>query len=234
MLPSDKHNQIFASKISGKASSLFSNLLNNSSGLAETILNRATKRVFKKLMKKRRALSKGAPWTIAIIIDATIHERSSKKCENSQHFNHGNAYQYGHQWTNVGGYVAGKFIPLPPIPFYTKEYCLKHKKSYLTEADKVAAFIKTVDFKGLLGEHDSSEVVFIMDASYDCKKIQKTIISRKYSFISALKKDRSISIDGVNWVQVQKYFQDGRRPWKTIRVKADSGKMRVFRTKQNA
>ena len=232
MLPSEKHNQVFASKISGKASSLFSNLLRNHSALSEATLNRASRRVLSKLMKKRAPLAKGSPWTIAILIDATIHRRTSRHCENSQFFNHGSGHKFGHQWTNVGLFIAGQYIPLPPIPFYTTGFCSLTKKAYKTEGDKVSDYIRTLNLKGILGDFDSEEIVFLMDSGYDIKKIQNTIISRGYDFIIALRKDRSMCERDRNFVQVGQFFKDGRRKWKTIRVQADGGKRRSYRTKQ--
>ena len=57
----------------------------------------------------------------------------------------------------------------------------------------------------------------ILDARYDAKKIQKTIISKGWDFVCSLKKDRKISIDEIKWFQVypsQFNFQlnDGYKP----------------------
>ena len=89
MMTAEKHTQKFATKISGKTNSLFSKLLIRHLGLSKLVLNRAARRRLKKLLKKRFPLVKNAPWTIAIIIDSTLHSRSSKYIENAQKFNHG-------------------------------------------------------------------------------------------------------------------------------------------------
>ena len=102
MIPSSKHSQTFAAEISGKNHSLFSDLLQKDSGFSLLTLNRASRRRLKKLMRKRKAIEKGAPWTIGIIIDATIHERSSRHLENAQIFNLGKGFVVGHKWTNIG------------------------------------------------------------------------------------------------------------------------------------
>ncbi|MBF0301188.1 MAG: hypothetical protein HQK51_20940 [Oligoflexia bacterium] len=41
-------------------------------------LNRLSRRRITKLMKSRRPLFEGSPWTIAIIVDSTLHQRSYK------------------------------------------------------------------------------------------------------------------------------------------------------------
>ena len=40
----------------------------------------------------------GTPWTIAIVIDSTLHPRSSLHVQNSQRFNHGQGFVIGYQW----------------------------------------------------------------------------------------------------------------------------------------
>ena len=224
MLPADRHSQTFASKISGLASSLFSNLLRKHLHLSRQCLNRASRRRIKWLMKKRQMLSKNAPWTIALVIDATLHERHSKKCQNSQKFTHGKGWVHGHQWTNIGVWVAGEFIPVATIPFYTKDECRNRKIDYRTENKKVAQWLQTLDLKDLLGRHCSSEIVVLMDSGYDCSKIYETLKSRKLDFIVGAKNNRSISIDSKKWQPISQYFQDRRRREKIIRQKSGDGK----------
>jgi predicted metallo-beta-lactamase superfamily hydrolase len=89
MVPADKHSQANAEKISGKENSLFSKMLTNTLELSTTALNRSSRRRLKKLMKKRKTVVDRTPWKIAILIDATLHRRSSRHIENSKKFNHG-------------------------------------------------------------------------------------------------------------------------------------------------
>jgi hypothetical protein len=224
MMTAEKHTQKFATKISGKTNSLFSKLLIRHLGLSKLVLNRAARRRLKKLLKKRFPLVKNAPWTIAIIIDSTLHSRSSKYIENAQKFNHGKGWLTGHQWTNIGILIAGQYVPLPPIPFYTKSECKKRGIKYKTEHDKIISFLKTLSLTNILGVHEKSEIVFIMDAGYDCRKLQRAILKRGWDFVAAIKKDSTILKTKKEWIQISTFFKDGRRPWKAIRIKTNGGK----------
>lgn len=234
MISADKHTQKFAAKISGKASSLFSSLLMNHFDLSTVVLNRAARRRIQKLMKSRNALIKDSPWKIAIIIDATLHQRSTRHTENAQKFNHGKGYVLGHQWTNIGIYIGGQYTPLPPIAFYSKDECERRGLKYKTEIEKVNEYLRTMPLKEILGQHEHSEIVVIMDSGYDSKKLKKTIISRKWDFIISLKSDRNIANNDKKWIRISTYFEDGRRPWKTFRIKPDGGKSKwqSYATKQ--
>ncbi len=72
------------------------------------------------------------------------------------------------------------------------------------------------------------EVVLLLDSGYDAKEVQKAILSRGWSFIISLKSSRNFSFIEKVWTQVKKYFEDGRRPWKTIRIATYRGKKRKF------
>ena len=195
MIPTDKHTQVNAEKISGKDSSLFSRLLKNNLGLTGVILNRAARRAIQALMKKRRPLFEGAPWKIAIIIDGTLHERSSEKIENSQKLNHGGGWVIGHQWTNIVILINDKTIPLPPIPFFTKKESEIREKKYLTSNEAIVNYLKTMPLKDILGLHSQEEIVVLLDAGYDCKEIQNTILSRGWDFVASIKQTRSMRIE---------------------------------------
>ena len=226
-LPADKHTQAFAELISGKDNSLFSDLLAKELDSSLTLLNRSSKRRLTNALKKRRCLKKGVPWTISLIIDSTLHRRSSKHIENSQKFNHGKGYVVGHQWTNIGFNIAGEYIPLPPIAFLTQEECLRRGVEYKTEHEKVAEFLRTFSFKQFGSSVSPSEVVVLLDAGYDNKKIQQTILKRGWDFNMSLKSDRTVSMKLKEWLRIDRYFEDGRRPWKSIRLRSYRGK-RIF------
>ena len=202
--------------------------------LSTVVLNRAARRRIQKLMKSRNALIKDSPWKIAIIIDATLHQRSTRHTENAQKFNHGKGYVLGHQWTNIGIYIGGQHTPLPPIAFYSKDECERRGLKYKTEIEKVNEYLRTMPLKEILGQHEHSEIVVIMDSGYDSKKLKKTIISRKWDFIISLKSDRNIANNDKKWIRISTYFEDGRRPWKTFRIKPDGGKSKwqSYATKQ--
>ncbi|MBK8203213.1 MAG: hypothetical protein IPK68_13125 [Bdellovibrionales bacterium] len=81
-----------ASDSSGLDPSQFSRFLANKKDLGLENLNRLIRRRLDRTLSKRRALVKGAPWRVAIIIDASLHERSSRHIDNAQRFNHGDGW----------------------------------------------------------------------------------------------------------------------------------------------
>lgn len=224
MIPSDKHTQSFAARITGRASSIFSNLLGKHLGLSRQTLNRAARRRLRYLAKKRAPLCKKAPWTIAIIIDSTLHSRASSKAQNAQKFNHGSGWVFGHQWTNVGIYLAGQYVPLAPIPFYTRQECKRRGIAYVSENDKVARYLKNISLRGILGDHCCEEVVVLADSGYDCKQIHRAILLRKWDFIMGVKQDRRISIEPEQWHRISDFFSDGRRRPTTVRLQVNGTK----------
>ncbi len=232
ILPLDKHSQKNAATISGKNDSLFSNLLSGNVESSRLALNRASRRVLANLVRKRGGLVKKATWTISIIIDATLHKRSSGSAQNSQKFNHGKGWSIGHQWTNIGFLINDTFIPLPPIAFYTREECKRRDISYKTEHEKIAELLRTLSLKTILGiDVPASEVVVMLDAGYDCKEIQSIIIARKWDFISSLKSSRKIAsyTHPLTFINIANFFKDGRRPWKSIRIFSYRGKKKILR-----
>jgi hypothetical protein len=232
MIPSDRHSQAFASLISEKDDSLFSDLLSKDLSFSTGLLSRSSHRRIKKLLRTRKKPLTNGPWTACIIIDSTLHSRSSTHIENSQKFYHGKKYITGHQWTNIGILINDQYIPLPPIAFYTKEECSRRGIEYKTEHEKVSNFIKNFSFKQFNVDIKPSEILVLFDSGYDSKKIQNTVISRKWDFISALKCDRKISIIPKVWNQISKYFRDGRRPFKSIRLRSCRGKKSILRQHQ--
>lgn len=244
MLAADKHSQKNAAMISGKEDSLFSKFLSGSLDVSTVALNRASRRKIKKLMKVRKPLLAGTPWKVTIIIDATLHERSSRHVENSQKFNHGKGWVVGHQWTNIVILINDEIIPLPPIPFYTKAECERKSIRYRTEIQKLSSYFKTLGLSDIIGDHKKEEVVVLMDSGYDAKELQNVIIKRGWGFICSLKSSRSISIakatlknldiknikvNPKSWTNISKYFSDGRLPWKSIRIATYRGKKKSLR-----
>ena len=221
-LPADKHTQSNAEKVSGKNQRLFSNLLSAKVSESKLFLNRVTQRRLNKLIKVRKKLEDKAPWSVGIIIDSTLHSRTSKHIENAQKFNHGQGWVNGHQWTNIGIYINKEFVALPPIPFYTKEESKKRNLEYKTENEKIAHFLKYFSLPGVAPE----EIVVLMDSGYDCKEIQNAIITRGFDFVSSLKSSRTMSEKPKDWKRVYLFFEDGRRPWKSIRIATYRGKIK--------
>ena len=118
------------------------------------------------------------PWKVAILVDNTIQHRSSLHAENVKRFNHGKGFQIGHQWTNIVLVINDKIIPLPPIAFYSKSYCRKHRMTYKTENALVVEYINNLNLNDYIGPHNSKQVVVLADSGYDDKKIQKAIIKK--------------------------------------------------------
>ncbi len=116
MISFRKHTLEEAAKCSGLNKAQFSRFLKNHHKDAVANLNHLSKKQAKKVAKFCKGLAKGVlPWQIAVIIDATIQNRSSLHTDNSQKFNHGCEYVIGHQWTNILLLINEIIIPLPPI-----------------------------------------------------------------------------------------------------------------------
>jgi hypothetical protein len=236
MLDASKHSQSFASSVSGLHRSQFSRLLANDTSLARDNLSWLSRRVAKRLAKKRKKLFKGAPWTIGIIVDATLHPRSSLHVQNAQRLNHGDGFVIGHQWTNIVLVIGSTVIPLPPIAFLTKKECRRRGTRYKKESDRVIEYLRDLQLSEWIGPHEPSDVLTLVDSGYDVKKFQKAVLALGWDFISALKPNRGSQTEcarsrGVRaWCAVERLFKNARKPapWETIRdnVSANHGKKR--------
>ncbi len=129
--------------------------------------------------------AKGLPWTIIMLIDATLQTRSGLQTENVQRFNHGYGYVIGHQWTNIVLVLNEVLIPLPPIPFYSKHYCRKLQIAYHTEHDRLVEYLTAFDLERYLGPYRPDKVVVLMDSGYDVKKVLSTIRGTHWHFLCA-------------------------------------------------
>lgn len=223
-----------ASAWSGLDASQFSRLLSGHQDLALDQLNRYSRRMIKKGLRRCGTLVDGASWKVAVIIDATLHDRSSRHVENSQKFNHGQGWVIGHQWTNIVLYAGGVLVPLPPIPFQTKKYCQQNGITYKTEPNKIISYLKSTPIISWLTGINPQEIVFIMDSGYDNKKLQRFIKSQGHEFVGSLKKTRSVKTENQGWYQIEELFNRARKnaPWKTVRIKTDSGKQRRYRIRE--
>jgi DDE family transposase len=170
---------------------------------------------------------KGLPWKIVLIVDSTLQHRASLHPENVKKFNHGKGYVIGHQWTNIVLIINDILIPLPPIPFYSKRYCRDHALAYHTEHDCVVAYIQKLDLDEYIGAHDPRDVLVLTDSGYDDKKIENAIINKRWHFIIAVGKTRSVKSETVYqttpksraWCHIATFFRHHRRlKWTTIRI----------------
>jgi len=244
MISCNKHSCTAAAEFAKSSKSNFSKFLNNHSDLAIYKLDELSKKQAKQFSKSIELLANGQlPWKIAIIIDATLQRRSSLHAQNVKRFNHGNGFVIGHQWTNIVLFFNDVLIPLPPIAFYTKSYCRQHHLKYQTEHQKVVDYLKTLDLKGYIGVHNPKQVVVLADSGYDNKDIEKTIELKRWTYIIALKKKRSVKTErqyantskSKGWTQVQQLFKNHRcLKWITVFLpKSSTGKKRKeFRTRQ--
>ena len=226
MVPFRKHSLEAAASFSNTGKPRFSKFLKNHSDLAVFKLDELSKRQARQFGRNIRFMAEGKlPWKIGILIDATIQNRSSLHCENSKRFNHGKGYVIGHQWTNIVLFVNDIVIPLPPVPFHTRQYCRKNNLKYRTEHEKVVEYIEKIELKDYVGPHNPAEVVVLADSGYDNKRIQGAVVAKGWTMIFALKKRRSVKTKkeyletpkSKGWHQVERLFKNHRHvKWVTV------------------
>ena len=228
ILPGGKRSLTRCSKISGKSISCFSSFLKVSKVFGIELLETLAKYL---ASADRSPLCPGSPWKIGIIIDSTLHKRSTTKLSNSQRLTHGNGWTVGHQWTNIVLLIGRFTIPLPPIPFYTKGYCKKHKIEYKTQNERIVDYLKKLNLKKFVGPYADSEVVLLLDSGYDDRSIMNVIKTRNWSFIMSLKGSSTATLDNQkNYRSVQAVFK-GCFDWVTVRISSDAkrNKRKEFR-----
>jgi len=244
MYATSKHSIEEASRFSGINKSQFSRYLQEYAGLAVYNLDNLSKEQAKQFAKGLKYLGNSKLfWKIAIIIDATIQNRTTRHTENSQRFNHGKGFVIGHQWTNIILIINDMVIPLPPIPFYNKKYCKQNKLEYKTEHELVIEYLKDFDLVDYIGIHKSEDIVVLADSGYDDRNIENIIAEKEWKFIIALKKTRSVKSEkqylttpkSRGWVKIDRFFKNQRRvKFRTIRINTNSTKKKrmEFRIRQ--
>ena len=245
-LPAPKHTQTFASEVTGLHQTQFSRLLSDHEDLARDNLYRLARTRGHELSENGRdLLVKGGPWRVGVIIDATLHGRSSLHVHNAQRFNHGEGFVIGHQWTNVVLVLNGEVITLPPIPFLSKNECKRLGIAYQTEHEKIVEYLRRLNLRDLIGDHEPGEVLCLVDSGYDSKQIQKACFRKKWDLIGSLKCNRSVQSwsEGKiepkrKWIRVDQLFRNHRKqaPWQSVRDEVKSGKRKKkrkeFRTRR--
>jgi Transposase DDE domain len=233
MVVTTKHSLQEAARFSGLHTSLFSNLWKAHSKVASTTLDSLSKTQARQFAKALTRVN-GLPWKIVILIDSTLQHRASLHPENAKTFNHGKGYVIGHQWTNIVLMLGDILIPLRPIPFYSKRYCQTHGLAYHSEHERVVAYLRTLDLEDSIGAYERREVLVLADSGYDDKKIEKAIADKRWHFIIALRKTRSVKSEALSlttptsqqWCHIDTFFRRHRRlKWDTIRL-ATSGNKR--------
>ena len=244
MIEARKHSLEGAATFWGMSTSQFSRFLSTHSQTAVYTLDDLSKRQAKQFSKVLKCLAKGSlPWKIAILIDSTIQGRSSRHTDNAKRFNHGKGFVIGHQWTNIVLIINGVIIPLPPIAFHNKKYCRENNLKYKTENVLVIEYINNLELADYIGNHNPKDVVVLADSGYDDKRIENAIVNKKWNFIIALKKTRSVKSERENantpkskgWTHIAEFFKTHRRPgWQTVRIPTNSSKRKrmEFRIRQ--
>jgi hypothetical protein len=239
-----KHSFQEASRFSEKNKSQFSRFLKNHSEAAVYALDQLSKKTAKRLSKSLKCLGENAlPWKIALLIDSTLQRRSTLHTENAKRFNHGKGFVIGHQWTNIVLLINEMIIPLPPIAFHSRKYCRKNKVAYKTENESVLQYINRLNLEDYVGPHKSGDVLVLADSGYDDSKIETAIIQKKWSFIIALNKTRSVKSErqylstprSRGWVHVAELFRTHCRVgWRPVRTFTNGAKRRRmdFRIRQ--
>lgn len=244
-LDTARHDLTHASQLSGLNVSQFSRFLSEHPALAcasllSLVVYRSRK--IRRLEKKASKLFEKSPWSVAIIIDSTLHGRSSHVAENTQRFNHGGGFIFGHQWTNVVLLLGGCLIPLPPIEFLTKKECRNRDITYQKEPDRVVTYLTELHLDSFIGYLPPEEVVVLMDSGYDIKKIETCILSKGWAFVNSIKSNRSCRTmqqgENTNWMQIRDIFNRFKRvaPKTTVgfkkRTARNKTKRKIFSTKR--
>jgi hypothetical protein len=191
MVATCKHSLEEAARFSGLNKSQFCKFLKSHFNIAIYTLDSLSKKQAKQFSNVLLNV-KGLPWKIVLLVDSTIQHRSSLHPENAKKFNHGKGFVIGHQWTNIVLIINDILIPLPPIPFHSKPYCLDHQIAYQTEHDLVVDYISQLHLEDYIGSYDPRDVIVLADSGYDNKKIENAIIHKHWNFIIALGKTRSV------------------------------------------
>ncbi len=244
MIETRKHSLQEAARFWGMNKSQFSRFLKNHSEIAVYTLDDLSKRQAKQFSNVLKWLAKGSlPWKIAILIDSTIQHRSSLHPDNAKRFNHGKGFVIGHQWTNIVLVINDMIIPLSPIAFHTKEYCRKNNLEYKTENVLVIEYINNLELADYIDNHNSKEVIVLADSGYDDKRIENAIVKKKWNFIIALNKTRSVKSERQNantpkskgWTHIAEFFKNQRWiKWQTVRISTNGSKKKrmEFRIRQ--
>ncbi len=241
MLEGPKKTLARAASVSDGHRSQFSRMLSDHQELATESLTLLARNAARSASAGRKPLVKGAVWTIAVIVDATLHPRSSLHVQNSQRFNHGQGFVIGHQWTNIVLFINGQLIPLPPIAFLSRNECKRRKINYQTEHERLAQYLSKLQLAQYVGSYHPDEIVVISDSGYDNKQLQRLILDKGWDFISALKSSRSgqtqheTGKNSKQWRSVSALFKAVKKyaPWTTVRIETDGRKKRrTFRARK--
>jgi Transposase DDE domain len=157
---------------------------------------------------------------LVFIIDTTFQQRQSQSLENVHRYFTGTRFVTAHKLINVIVMSEAGAIPLQTIPVYTKKYCRKYHLRYVSEYELAALWIDSLANSNLVSQSRLQQAIFLLDAGFDTKRIQKAIRALGSHFVVAIKSLRVIS--GKNVVE---YFKRHRHlAWSTIRLRSGSGR----------
>lgn len=209
-----RHTLSIAGQLSGLDQSRFCALLNDPDTLE---LSRKT---FCRSMRRRLKRIKRIEGRLVFIIDATIVGRKSRSVENVGRYHSGSGFVWGHKVVNFIVLNGNEVIPLDCQSIYTKGYARDHKLKRFTEIEVVERWILNLKEQHLFTQKDLNSAVFLLDAGYDAKSIQRAIKAIGADFVTALKSSRII-----NGKRVAELFRRTKR-WiksKPIRLTVGSG-----------
>ena len=232
MVVTKKHSLEQAARFSGLHKSQFCKMLQSHSKVAISTVESLSKKQAKQFSQPLQNL-KGLPWKMAIVVDSTLQRRASLHPENAKKFNHGKGYVIGHQWTNIVLIINDMLIPLRPIPYYSKPYCLAQALPYQTAHELVVDYLSNLHLEDYIGSYDPRDVIVLADSGYDDKKIENAIANKHWNFIISVGKTRSVKSEALYlttptsraWCHIAAFFRNHRRlKWTTIRVMTNGAK----------
>ena len=142
MVVTQQHALEEAARFSGRHQAQCGKMLQSHATVAISTLERLSKKQATQCAKALQDWT-GLPWTMAIIMESTLQHRASLPPEHAKTFKHGKGYVIGHPWTNIVLILHGLLMPLRPIPYYSKSYCLAHALDDQTEQELVVAYLST-------------------------------------------------------------------------------------------
>ena len=92
-------------------------------------------------------------------MESTLQHRASLHPENAKKCNHGKGYVIGHQWTNIVLIINDMLIPLCPIPYYSKQYCLVQALASQTAQELVVDYLSHLRLEDSIGSYDPRDVI---------------------------------------------------------------------------
>lgn len=232
MVATRKHFLEAAARFSGCHTSQCSQFLKPHASVALSPWQELSKQQAQRCSKPLQDLP-GLPWKIALLMDSPRQQRARVQPENAKKFKHGQGFVIGHQWTNIVLIIHDILIPLPPIPYYSKRYCLEHRLHYHTEHERVVDYSSTLHLEDYIGADDPRDVIVLADSGYDDKKIENAIMAQHWHFSISLRKTRRVKSERLSlmtppsraWCHMATFFRNHcRLKWTTIRVLTNGAK----------